>query len=91
MKEISRANLDKLIKAGIIRNSDRGYVDTKKTEYDGAPFKVGFYRTVNGRHSYIQDEYADRAARLGANQVKNRKFKENDGNGKSKRYAQKKY
>ena len=90
MKEISRENLDKLIKKGIIKNSNRGYVDTQRKDYDGMPFKVGFYRTVNGRHSYIQDEYADKAARLGVNQVKNRNFKEFKGNGKSKRYTQKK-
>lgn len=65
MKEISRENLDKLIKKGIIKNSNRGYVDTQRKDYDGMPFKVGFYRTVNGRHSYIQDEYADKAAKLG--------------------------
>lgn len=91
MKEISRRNLDKLIAAGIIRNTCRGYVDTERKDYDGTPFKVGFYRTVNGRHSYIQDEYANKAARLGDNQVKNRNYKEIKENDKSKRYAQKKH
>lgn len=61
MKEISRQDLDKLIKAGIIKNSKRGYVDTRRKDYDGTPFKIGFYRTVNGRHSYVQDEYANMA------------------------------
>lgn len=91
MKEIKRKDLDKLIEAGIIRNSGRGYVDTRKKDFDGKPFKVGFYRTVNGRHSYIQDEYVNMVKTLGDTQVKNRNDKEPMKNGKSKRYAQKKH
>ena len=44
--------------AGIIRNTNRGYVNANGSE-------IGYYRTKGSAHKrYIQDKYADIANRL---------------------------
>lgn len=49
IKEISREDVELLLKRGIIRNSDRGYIDKSGNE-------IGFYRTKGvGKKRYIQD------------------------------------
>jgi hypothetical protein len=55
IKEISKTNIDKLVKAGIIKNTHSGYVNR-----NGNP--VGFYRSVHKR--WIEDRYADKANEL---------------------------
>ena len=58
LKEISKEGIEKLIKAGFIKNTGRGYVNPKKNQ------PVGCVRTVHGRHRYIEDFYSDLAKRL---------------------------
>ena len=59
MKEISKEGIEKLIKAGIIKNSHNGYVNPKKN------CRIGYYRTKGGGgHRYIEDFYSDMAKRL---------------------------
>lgn len=57
MKEISKDGIEKLIKAGIIKNTGEGYVNPKKN------YRVGYYKTCGGRR-YIEDWYADKAKNL---------------------------
>ena len=57
LKEISKQEIEKLIKAGIIRNSHEGYVNPKKH------YRIGYYKTCGG-HRYIEDWYADKAKTL---------------------------
>ena len=57
MKKISKDEIEKLIKAGIIENTNQGYVNPKKD------YRVGFYKTCGG-HRYIEDWYADMAKKL---------------------------
>jgi hypothetical protein len=53
IKYISKQDVEKLLANGIIRNTNRGYVNK-----DG--YEVGFYRTKSSaRKRYIQDEYVD--------------------------------
>ena len=59
MKEISKDGIKKLIKAGLIKNTNRGYVDPKRGNEYGELVRIGYYKTVNGRHRYIEDKYAD--------------------------------
>lgn len=58
MTEISKEDIQKLLARGIIKNTGRGYVDTSRKDETGRPARVGYYRTVNGRHRYIEDGYA---------------------------------
>ena len=59
MKEISKQEIEKLIKAGIIKMSGKGgYVNPKRHQ------PVGIVRTVHGRHYYTEDWYADKAKQL---------------------------
>lgn len=58
IKEISKQDIQKLLDAGILRNTHRGYVNKK-----GNP--VGYYRTSGAaRKRWIQDWYADIAKSL---------------------------
>lgn len=58
LKEISKEGINKLIKAGFIRNTNKGYVNPKNNQ------PVGCVRTVHGRHRYIEDWYANMAKKL---------------------------
>lgn len=59
LKEISKDGIEKLIKAGIIRNTSEGYVNPKKN------YRIGYYRTKGaGAKRYIEDFYADMAKKL---------------------------
>lgn len=55
MKEITKDQVNLLVKRNVIRNSNKGYLDKH-----GEP--VGFYRTRNKR--YIEDQYADMVKRI---------------------------
>lgn len=57
LKEISKDGIEKLIKANIIKNTGKGYVDSKNS------YGVGYYKTCGG-HRYIEDKFADIAKRL---------------------------
>ena len=58
IKEISKQEIQKLLDAGIIRNTHLGYVNQKGND-------VGYYRTSGAGHKrYIQDRYADKAKKL---------------------------
>lgn len=58
IKVISKQGIEKLLNAGIIRNTNRGYVNANGSE-------IGYYRTKGSAHKrYIQDKYADIANRL---------------------------
>ena len=58
IKEISKQDIQKLLDAGILRNTHRGYVNKK-----GNP--VGYYRTSGAaRKRWIQDWYADKVKEL---------------------------
>lgn len=57
LKEISKDGIEKLIKANIIKNTDKGYVNSKNG------YGVGYYKTCGG-HRYIEDKFADIAKRL---------------------------
>lgn len=61
LKEISKADINLLIKTGVIKNTKRGFVSLIKKDPNGFPAHIGFYKTVNGRHRYIEDYYADYA------------------------------
>lgn len=58
LKEISKEEIKKLIDAGFIKMTGRGYVNPKRNQ------PVGIVRTVHGRHYYIEDFYADKAVKL---------------------------
>lgn len=64
MKSITKAEMDALIKAKIMRNTDRGLVSNRHnfTKTDKTENPVGFYRTQNKR--YIEDYFADVAKSL---------------------------
>ena len=51
IKQISKTQIEKLLKDGVIRNTHRGYVNPKNGEH------IGFYKTVHKK--YIEDYYAD--------------------------------
>ena len=55
LKEITKKEMEALLKNGVIRNSDRGFI---KTNGD----VVGFYRTRHRR--YLEDKYVDIAKKL---------------------------
>ena len=57
MKQISKEEIEKLIKAGFIKNTGEGYVNPKKN------YRVGYYKTCGG-HRYIEDYFADKAKSL---------------------------
>ena len=58
LKQITKQEIQKLLDAGIIRKSNKGYINCKGNE-------VGYYRTTGSGHKrYIQDWYADKAKSL---------------------------
>lgn len=61
MKEISKEGIKWLEKRGYVKNTGRGYVNPKKKNESGEPYRIGYYKTVKGRHRYIEDYYADLA------------------------------
>lgn len=61
MLEISKSDLALLEKKGVIKNTNKGYISLIAKDADGRPAVVGFYKTVKGRHRYIEDYYAVRA------------------------------
>ena len=59
MKEITKQEIAKLIKAGFIKPSGNGgYINPKKHQ------PVGLVKTVHGRHYYIEDWYGDKVKTL---------------------------
>ena len=58
LKEIRKEEIAKLVKAGVIKNTGKGFVSTKYQQ------PIGLVKTVHGRHYYIEDFYADMAKRL---------------------------
>ena len=52
IKQISKQGIEKLLKDGVIINTNRGYVNPKNREH------IGFYKTVHNKR-YIEDYYAD--------------------------------
>lgn len=53
IKQISKAQIEKLLKDGVIRNTRRGYVNAKGNH-------VGYYKTSGGgKKRYIEDYYVD--------------------------------
>lgn len=55
MKEVTKEQMELLIKNKVVRNSVKGFVDNRNNE-------IGFYRTRNKR--YIEDKYVDIAKTL---------------------------
>lgn len=56
IKPISKKEIEKLMDKGIIRNTHKGYINTKG-------YHVGYYKT-SGNKRYIEDYYADKAKSL---------------------------
>lgn len=55
LKQISKEEIQKLLKAGIIRNSNYGYIDQKGRH-------IGYYKSVHKR--WIEDRFANQAQTL---------------------------
>lgn len=55
MKEVTKEQMELLMKKRIVRNSSKGFVDKNENQ-------IGFYRTRNKR--YIEDKYVDIAKKL---------------------------
>ena len=55
MKEITKKEIDILLKNNVVRNTNRGFIGQND-------YTVGFYRTRNRR--YMEDKYVDIAKRL---------------------------
>ena len=54
MKEISKEGIERLIKNGFLKNTNKGYINPKKNQ------PIGYYRTKGaGSHRYIEDFYSD--------------------------------
>ena len=52
MKEISKQGIEKLIEAGILKNTGEGYVNPGKN------YRVGYYRTKGvAKKRYIEDRF----------------------------------
>ena len=56
IKQISKQGIEKLLSKGIIKNTDRGYVNRNG-------YEIGYYRTSGGKR-YIQDKYIDILERI---------------------------
>lgn len=64
LKEISKQEIEKLIKAGFLKLSGKGgYVNPKRKNEYGKPMRVGYYKTCGG-HRYIEDWFGDKAKQL---------------------------
>lgn len=58
IKQISKQNIDLLIKHGIIRNTNHGYVDRNGND-------IGFYRTKGvARKRYVKDKFVNMLSKL---------------------------
>jgi hypothetical protein len=55
LKEVTKKEMELLVKNGVVCNSSKGFVDKNKNQID-------FYRTRNKR--YIEDKYVDIAKKL---------------------------
>lgn len=44
---------------GRLENTHSGFIDPKVRDQDGCFHKVGYYRTLHGKHRYIEDYYAN--------------------------------
>lgn len=55
MKEVTKEQMELLIKNEVVRNSSKGFVDKNENQ-------IGFYRTRNRR--YIENKYVDIAKKL---------------------------
>lgn len=55
LKQISKEEIQKLLKAGVIRNSNYGYIDQKGRH-------IGYYKSVHKR--WIEDRFANQAQTL---------------------------
>ena len=55
LKQISKEEIQKLLKAGIIRNSNYGYIDQKGRH-------IGYYKSVHKR--WIEDRFANQVQTL---------------------------
>ena len=58
MKEITKEGIEKLIKAGVLKNTGVGFINSKGR-------RIGFYRTKGcAKRRYIEDYFADLALKL---------------------------
>ena len=64
MRQISKEGIQVLLDNGILKNTKRGYVDPRRKDESGSQLRIGYYRTVKGRHRYIEDSYANQAEKL---------------------------
>lgn len=55
LKQISKEEIQKLLKSGVIRNSNYGYIDQKGRH-------IGYYKSVHKR--WIEDRFANQAQTL---------------------------
>lgn len=55
LKQISKEEIQKLLKAGVIRNSNYGYIDQKGRH-------IGYYKSVHKR--WIEDRFVNQAQTL---------------------------
>ena len=59
LKEITKDEIEKLIKVGLLKNTSDGFVNPQKN------YRVGYYRTKGaGGRRYIENWYADMAKKL---------------------------
>lgn len=78
--------MELLLKNGILKNTHRGFINPNRRDEDGCEMRVGYYPSMRGRHRYIEDWYANKAANLEQGKTNNgqRKYrnkKENRHNG----------
>ena len=57
-REIKQEEIKKLIEAGFIKMTNRGYVNPKRNQ------PVSIIRTVHGRHYYTEDWYVNKVKSL---------------------------
>ena len=82
MKLISKEEIQLLIKNRIIKNTNGGYISLVKKDLTGGQAHVGYYKTVNGRHRYMEDWYVNQA-----NMIR----KERNNSDKGNRYLKKEH
>lgn len=70
MTEISKSDVALLIKHKVIRNTQGGFISLIQKDPSGNPAPVGYYKTVKGRHRYIEDYYAVRANMIRKGKIK---------------------
>ena len=56
IKQISKQEIQKLLSKGIIKNTNRGYVNRNG-------YEVGYYKTSGGKR-YLQDKYVDMLGKI---------------------------